>query len=220
MEVVLVMWIFQQAFLYKGPPKLSGPKYTDHTHYSLEKYSFYPWIIFLGTNPRWSFNLISLAAERKNSIIIFLFWNHIFWTNLNKYAIVARRKEKNYGKNSHAYVIEWIHDYLKTIRNHLPSELASPHLGNNQNLINWLNPERWFEKLWPLLISAENPVNFLSESDFFTSSSVRKRRGEEIEADVRRAIAERKRACMWKGSLLRKQYIQNDVLAAPTLPSC
>ena len=90
-------------------------------------------------------------------------------------------KKKNYGKNSHAYVIEWIHDYLKTIRNHLPSELASPHLGNNQNLINWLNPERWFEKLWPLLISVENPVNFLSESDFFTSSSVRKRRGEEIE---------------------------------------
>ena len=98
MEVVLVMWIFQQAFLYKGPPKLSGPKYTDHTHYSLEKYSFYPWIIFLGTNPRWSFNLISLAAERKNSIIIFLFWNHIFWTNLNKYAIVARRKEKKLWK--------------------------------------------------------------------------------------------------------------------------
>ena len=83
---------------YHGPPRLSGPKYTDHTHYSLEKYSFYPWIIFLGTNPRWSFNLISLAAERKNSIIIFLFWNHIFWTNLNKYAIVARRKEKKLWK--------------------------------------------------------------------------------------------------------------------------
>ena len=111
------------------------------------------------------------------------------------------------GTNPHVIVIEWIHDYLKTIRNHLPSELASPHLGNNQNLINWLNPERWFEKLWPLLISAENPVNFLSESDFFTSSSVRKRRGEEIEADVRRAIVERKRACMWKGSPLRKQYM-------------
>ena len=53
-----------------------------------------------------------------------------------------------------------------------------------------------------------------------SSSSVRKRRGEEIEADVRRAIAERKRACMtWKRSLLGKQYIQSDVLAPPPLPS-
>ena len=96
MVVVLVMWIFQQAFIYnKGPPRLSGPKYTDHTHYSLEKYSFYPWIIFFGTNPRWSFISISLAAERKNSTIIFLFWNHIFWTNLNKYALGTRRQEKN-----------------------------------------------------------------------------------------------------------------------------
>ena len=125
------------------------------------------------------------------------------------------------GTNSHVYVIQWIHDYLKTIRNHLPSELASPYLGNNQNLINWLNPERWFEKLWPLLISAENSVNLLSETDFFTSSSVRKRRGEEIEADVRRAIAERKRACMWKRSLLGKQYIQSDVLASQLpQPTC
>ena len=64
-------------------------------------------------------------------------------------------------------MIEWIHDYLKTIGNHLPSELASPHLGNNHNIINRLNPERWFEKLWPLLISVENSVNLLSETIFF-----------------------------------------------------
>ena len=121
---------------------------------------------------------------------------------LKVHQLDQRQKKIFSGTNSRMFVIEWIHDYLKTIGNHLPSELASPHLGNNHNIINRLNPERWFEKLWPLLISAENSVNLLSETDFFTSSSVRKRRGEEIEADVRRAIAERKRACMWKGSYL------------------
>ena len=101
MVVVIVIWIFQQAFTSKPLPRISGLKYTDHTLHTRE--------------------------------ILFLFWDHIFWNILagllfqyhwlenaklnhhlsilgsyflNKYALGARRQEKNIFWNKFVHVCD------------------------------------------------------------------------------------------------------------------